>query len=146
MSSNCYAARYFVNYLELTNSAYLQQVSANYGDLRFISVSLAEAQNNFYFRLANSYMLNGNYKHFISQTVQPIQSVSTFNIGEQIQFKILYSGSGGGLMLCLISVTTSNNALQLSSFVPIGITSVVDNCDQYSMSVQCLQCLPGYHL
>lgn len=49
-------------------------------------------------------------------------------------------------MLCLINIDSTNKAVQLSSFVAIGITSVVDNCDQYSLSIKCLQCLPGYHL
>lgn len=143
---DCFPSAYPFIHSELANLAYLQQVSANYGDLRFESINLAEALNNVYFRIVNSYMLNGDYKHFISRTSQPIQSVSTFNLGSQMQFKVLYAGSGGGLMLCLISINTLNNALTLSSFVPIGVTSVIDNCDQYSLTVKCLQCLPGYHL
>jgi hypothetical protein len=121
-------------------------VAANYGDLRFVSIATSAALNDQYFLIVNNYMLNGEYKHFISMSSQPIQSVATFALGSLQEYKILYSGSGGGLMLCLISIDTSNNAIRLSSFVSIGLTSIVNNCDQYSTSVQCLQCLPGYHL
>jgi hypothetical protein len=121
-------------------------VAANYGDLRFVSIALADALNDQYFLIANNFMLNGEYKHFISLTAQPIQSVATYSLGTLREYKILYSGSGGGLMLCLISIDNTNNAIRLSSFVSIGLTSIVNNCDQYSTSVQCLQCLPGYHL
>jgi hypothetical protein len=146
MQFDSFFAAYIILHVELQNSAYLQQVAANYGDLRFLSINIKDALNDSYFRMVNNYMLNGEYRHFISLTSQPIQSVGTFKLGNTEQFKVLYSGSGGGLMLCLISIDTTNNALALSSFVSIGITSIVSNCDQYSMSVQCLQCQPGYHL
>ena len=107
---------------------------------------LDEALEDPFFRIANDFMLKGEYKHFISRTAQPVQSVSTFYSGDKVEFKILYNGSGGGLMMCLISVNRFNNALVLQSFVPIGITRVIENCSQYSLSVECLQCVPGYHL
>lgn len=91
-------------------------------------------------------MLNGEYKHFISRTAQPIVSVSYFAVFGQNQYKILYNGSGGGLMMSIISIITSTNAIQLSSFVPIGITNVIDNCGAYDLSLNCVQCLSGWHL
>jgi hypothetical protein len=126
---------------------YGNSVSSNYGDIRFQPIALSDALSNTYFLACNRFMLNGEYKHFISLTLQPVQSVSTFQIGDQINFKILYSGSGGGLMLCLISISMTLGTLPLlSSFVPIGVTNIVDNCDQYSLSISCLQCVQGYHL
>ena len=121
-------------------------MAANYGDTRFVSITLSDALNDQYFLIVNNFMLNGEYRHFISLTSQPVQSVATYSLGSTRDYKILYSGSGGGLMLCLISIDSTNNAIRLSSFVSIGLTSIVNNCDQYSTSIQCLQCLPGYHL
>jgi hypothetical protein len=128
--------------------------------MRFVSIAISDAVNDQFFVIGHNFMLNGEYKHFInltakptsltaqsiSLTAQPIQSVATYSLGSSREYKILYSGSGGGLMLCLISIDTTNNAIRLSSFVSIGLTSIVNNCDQYSTSIECLQCLPGYHL
>lgn len=146
MCTYSFFAAYVYFNIEWANSVYLQQVAVNYGDLRFRSISINNALNDPYFRIANNFMLNGQYKHFISLTAQPIQSVGTFELGNTKQFKVLYSGSGGGLMLCLVSIDTTNNALTLSSFVSIGLTNIIQNCDQYSTSIQCLQCQQGYHL
>lgn len=146
MRTDRHLTAYLPHYAELANSAYLRNVAANYGDMRFVSIALSDALNDQYFLIGNNFMLNGEYRHFISLTSQPIQSVATYSLGSLREYKILYSGSGGGLMLCLISIDSTNNAIRLSSFVSIGLTSIVNNCDQYSTSVECLQCLPGYHL
>ena len=41
MHPDCFPSAYSFIHLELANLAYLQQVSANYGDLRFESINLA---------------------------------------------------------------------------------------------------------
>ena len=95
---------YLPLYQALTNN-YYEQISSPYGDNRLISVSLATAQNDPYFNIANKYMINGIYKHFISQTPQPVTSVALFTVDKIHSFKILYYAAGGGFMLCLISIT-----------------------------------------
>jgi hypothetical protein len=77
---------------------------------------------------------------------QPVVSVAYFTSGYQNQYKILYNGSGGGLMMCIITVWTNNNARQINSFVPIGATNIVDNCGQYDLQSRCLACRIGWHL
>lgn len=64
----------------------------------------------------------------------------------QNQYKILYYGSGGGLMMSIITISTATNAFQLNSFVPIGTTNVIDYCGLYNEALQCVACVIGYHL
>lgn len=147
------AKSYFAPYTETLNSAaptgnlqQAEQIAANYGDNRFVVISLDAALNDPYLRIVNNFMINGEYKHFISLTAQPIVSVSYFSVAGQNQYKILYNGSGGGLMMSIITINTASNAIQLNSFVPIGITNVIDNCGSYDLSLNCVQCLNGWHL
>ena len=49
-------------------------------------------------------------------------------------------------MMCIISIWTENNAKQINSFVPIGVTNVVDKCGQYDLQMKCLACVIGWHL
>jgi hypothetical protein len=49
-------------------------------------------------------------------------------------------------MLCLLAINTTNNQITLYSFVSIGANNMVNNCSQYSLSVQCQECNDGYHL
>lgn len=78
MHTYSFFAAYAYFNVEWANLAYLQQVAVNYGDLRFQSISVQNALNDPHFRIVNNFMLNGQYKHFISLTTQPIQSVGTF--------------------------------------------------------------------
>lgn len=138
LQSYSFFAAYIHLHVELQNSAYLQQVAANYGDLRFMPITVDAAFTDRHFQIANTFMLTGNYKHFITASPnKQVQSVATFTLGNLKQFKILYSGSGGGLMLCLVSVDITTNLPILSSFVSIGTTDIVDNCDQYSLNTKC---------
>ena len=73
-------------------------------------------------------------------------SVAYFTVGSQNQYKILYNGSGGGLMMCIISIDANTNAIQINSFVPIGVTNVIDNCGQYDLQMKCVECAIGWHL
>jgi len=41
-------------------------------------MTLSEATANSFFKKVNSYMLNGDYKKFISKTAQPVQFVGIF--------------------------------------------------------------------
>jgi hypothetical protein len=91
-------------------------------------------------------MKKGEYAHFISRTLQPIISVSTFDSFGMRQFKILYEGSGNSLLLCLIGINLSNNRIELRSFVTIGISKYVDLCVDYTTQSECLRCQNGYHL
>ena len=147
MQPYSFFAAYVHLYVELQNSAYLQQIAGNYGDIRFMPITVDAAFADRYFQIANTFMLTGSYKHFITASPnKQVQSVATFTLGNLKQFKILYSGSGGGLMLCLVSVNITTNALILSSFVSISTTDIVDNCDQYSLNTKCESCQEGYHL
>lgn len=147
MQPYSFFAAYVHLYVELQNSAYLQQIAGNYGDIRFMPITVDAAFADRYFQIANTFMLTGSYKHFITASPnKQVQSVATFTLGNLKQFKILYSGSGGGLMLCLVSVDITTNALILSSFVSISTTDIVDNCDQYSLNTKCESCQEGYHL
>lgn len=124
----------------------LQSVAQQYGDSRFQIVALETVLRDPYFIRCNNYMLTGEYSHFISRTAQPINAVSFFTIGTQNQYKILYYGSGGGLMMSIITISTSTNAFQLNSFVPIGTTNIIDYCGLYNEALQCVACAIGYHL
>jgi diacylglycerol kinase family enzyme len=121
-------------------------VASQYGDNRFESITLSAALADTYFNYCNNYMLNGEYSHFINHVAQPVQAVSFFTNAGQNNYKILYSGSGGGLMMSIISITMATKALQLSSFVPIGTSNVVANCAQYGETLACQVCVVGYHL
>jgi len=73
-------------------------------------------------------MQNGEYSHFISRTTQPIISVSFYLANMTNNYKILYDGSGGGLLLCIIGISTVNNQINLRSLVNIGVTNIVNLC------------------
>jgi hypothetical protein len=73
-------------------------------------------------------MKTGEYSHFISRTAQPIISVSFYTANLTNNYKILYDGSGGGLLLCIIGISTLNNQINLRSLVNIGTTNIVDLC------------------
>ena len=49
-------------------------------------------------------------------------------------------------MMCIITVWKSTNAIQINSFVPIGVTNVIANCGQYDLQMKCLECVLGWHL
>ncbi len=91
-------------------------------------------------------MRTGEHKHFISRTAQPVVSVSYFSSGDQNQYKILYNGSGGGVMMSIISIIRSTNKVTLNSFVTIGVTNLVDNCGEYDNQLVCIKCVFGWHL
>lgn len=139
--SSAYLASHIVTSVSSTSSD-IQSVAQQYGDSRFqvISISMALADPNFV--RCNNFMLNGVYSHFIARIPQPINAVSYFTLGNQNQYKILYYGSGGGLMMCIIS----SNPLIINSFVAIGTTNVIENCGLYNEALQCVACNTGYHL
>lgn len=91
-------------------------------------------------------MITGQYGHFISQTSQPVYGVSFYAEGNLNQYKILYISSGIELMMSIITINTQTQKIQLLSFVAIPASYVIDNCAQYTSSLQCLACAPGYHL
>lgn len=73
--------------------------------------------------------------------------MSFFSVGSQNQYKILYFGSGGGLMMSIMTISTLNiDSFTLNSFVPIGTTNVIDFCGLYNEALQCVACNIGYHL
>ena len=82
----------------------------------------------------------------MSRTAQPVHAVSTFSFNTLQQYKILYYGSGGGLMMSIITISTITNAIQLNSFVLIATSSLIDNCGLYNEALQCVACTVGYHL
>ena len=109
-------------------------------------ITLGQAQNDKYFVICDNFMKRGEYAHFISRTLQPIVSVSTYDSFGMRQFKILYEGSGSSLLLCLIGINMSSNKIQLRSFVTIGISKYVDLCVDYTTQSECLRCQNQYHL
>jgi hypothetical protein len=74
-------------------------------------ITLGQAQNDKYFVICDNFMKRGEYAHFISRTLQPIVSVSTYDSFGMRQFKILYEGSGSSLLLCLIGINMSSNKI-----------------------------------
>jgi hypothetical protein len=120
----------------LTNSGadlatYTQQLvnpGDRYGEEFFRYISLADANSDQYFLICNNFMKKGEYGHFISRSAQPVTSVHFFNASPMRHFKILYEGSGAGLLLCLIGINTETNQISLRSFVTIGTTQLVDLC------------------
>ena len=48
--------------------------------------------------------------------------------------------------MCIISIIIASNNIQINSFVPIGVTNVIDNCGVYDLSLNCVQCASGWHL
>jgi hypothetical protein len=109
-------------------------------------MSLSDAFSNPFFTAVNNFMLLGEYKSFISKTAQPVKFVGIYEEQDLISFKILYSQSGGGLMLCLISINRTNNIIKLSSFVQIQAANMVDYCELYDSYNKCVQCKGGFHL
>ena len=91
-------------------------------------------------------MKRGEYGHFISKSTQPITSIHSYDLKGMRQFKILYEGSGAGLLLCLIGINMETNKIELRSFVTIGVTKYVDLCIDYTTLSECIRCAEGYHL
>lgn len=91
-------------------------------------------------------MLNGNYKHFISQSSSYIKTASLDYNKNDANFKIIYYSSGGGLMLCLVSINIVSKAIKLNSFVAISPYNLVDQCRDYGIDAKCSGCETGYHL
>lgn len=72
--------------------------------------------------------------------------MGTFVLNGVSNFKILYEGSGGGLMLCIMSINQITRQITLSALVTIGVNNIVDHCNDYSNTLTCLRCNEGYHL
>ncbi len=124
----------------------MQDISAQYGDNRFMPITLAQALADPNFNVCNNYMLTGQFNSFISRTSQPIFAVSYFTYLGMNQYKILYSGSGGGLMMAIMEIPIGTIKFQLNSFVPIGSSYVINYCADYDNTLRCLTCMSGYHL
>jgi hypothetical protein len=73
-------------------------------------------------------MLKGEYNSFISKTSQPVVSVAFYLLDGVYNYKLLYFGSGGGLMLCIISLDPTSGIIRLISFVQISAGSTIINC------------------
>ena len=99
-----------------------------------------------YFILCDNYMKFGEYSHFISKTKQSIISVHAYDTNLTRQFKILYEGSGGGILMSIIGIDLNTNKITLRSFVVIGINKIVDECIDYTVNSNCIRCEIGYHL
>lgn len=91
-------------------------------------------------------MLNGDYKHFITRSPVYIKSVSLEYESLDANFRIIYYGSGEGLMLCIISINILTKTIQLRSFVAIDVNRLISNCLDYSNDLECNACEAGYHL
>ena len=127
--------------------ASLDSIAQQYGDSRFQIIALSSAFSDPYFNICNDFMLKGEYGHFISRVAQAVYAVSYFAVGNENQYKILYFGSGGGLMMSIITYTVAaDKPIKLNAFVPIGTTNIIDNCVLYTDSLKCSACIPGYHL
>lgn len=91
-------------------------------------------------------MRKGEYSHFISRTENPIQSVFQSTAKGFRDYKILYEGSGGNLLMCIIGINIETKEIVLRSFVTIGRTQMIDYCIDYATTMQCNRCNNGYHL
>ena len=85
-----------------TQTVYMGSV---YAAESFVPLDLANALKMPLFNTANSYMLNGDYKSYISRSLQPIISVSSYQNLSTTAFKIIYEGSGGGILMCIINIS-----------------------------------------
>lgn len=97
------------------------------------------------FLALNTYILKGQYSHYISRMSNPIFSVHYYMINQTYSYKILYYGSGGGLFLCIADVFTNMN-VQLRSLTPISASDIIDFCSDYDTYSKCLRCNNNYHL
>jgi hypothetical protein len=75
----------------------------------------------------------------------PIFSVHYYTTKDTFSYKLLYEGSGGGLLLCIADVHP-NMSVILRSLTPISSSSVVDYCQDYNTVGKCLSCSNAYHL
>ena len=91
-------------------------------------------------------MLNGGYKYFITRSPSHIKSVNLEYDSLDANFRIIYFGSGGGLMLCIISINILTKVIQLRSFVAIDGGYLVEKCLDYGSDFKCKACEEGYHL
>lgn len=97
------------------------------------------------FMALNTYILRGQYSHFISRMSNPIFSVHYYTKNSLYSYKILYYGSGGGLFLCIADVSPSMS-VTLRSLTPISASDIIDFCADYDTSSKCLRCNSTYHL
>lgn len=118
-----------------------------YGEANFIPISYDDIKNNPSFQAADRDIRNGQYKHFISRVSNPIYSVHYYTTGGAYSFKVLYEGSGGGLMLLIADVgLPPAYAVTIRSFVAIAVTKLIPYCLDYDLSPVCIRCIDGYHL
>jgi hypothetical protein len=65
--------------------------------------------------------------------------------GGQYSYKVLYLASGGGLFLCIADVSPLM-VVNIRNMIPISTNLVVENCCNYDINRNCIQCKEGAHL
>jgi hypothetical protein len=65
--------------------------------------------------------------------------------GGQYSYKVLYLASGGGLFLCIADVSPAM-IVSIRNMIPISTNLVVENCCNYNINSNCIQCKEGTHL
>lgn len=116
-----------------------------YGEANFMPTTLDTVKTWPTFMALNTYILRGQYSHFISRMSNPIFSVHYYTKNNLYSYKVLYYGSGGGLFLCIADVSP-NMAVALRSLTPISASDIIDFCADYDTSSKCLRCNSTYHL
>jgi len=61
-------------------------------------------------------------------------------------YKIIYDGSGGGLLLCYIDINKNSSAIVIQSIVVIGRNDVINHCKDYNSHSKCELCQEDHHL
>lgn len=116
-----------------------------YGQANFVPTTYEKVRTLPSFLALNTYIIRGQYGHYISRMSNPIYSVSYYTTNSTYSYKLLYHGSGGGLFLCIADVPP-NMVVQLRSLTPISASNIIDFCYDYETNGTCLRCNDAYHL
>lgn len=89
---------------------------------------------------------SGEYKHFISQSLQPVYFAAYSQLQAWRNYEVIYQASGGGLLLCLVNYDAGSQAVAIQSIVSIGTAHLFEHCLSYTTALECNYCRQGYHL
>lgn len=75
---------------------------------------------------------SGEYKHFISRSIQPVFFAAYSQLQSWRHYELIYQASGGGLLLCLVNYDAGSQAVAIQSIVSIASTQLVEHCLSYT--------------
>lgn len=73
-----------------------------------------------FFTKCDNFVRMGEYNHFISKSQTPWQSIALQLNSTSRNYRIIYLGAGGGLMLCMITISIGTLQPKLTSLVTIS--------------------------